>query len=50
MKKYIGDVTYNMQYKEYSKILTKKVQLARGCKGYKEFLEDVTLLRKTRKN
>ena len=42
MKKYIGDVTYNMQYKEYSKILTKKVQLARGCKGYKEFLEDVT--------
>ena len=42
MKKYIGDVTYNMQYKEYSKILTKKIQLARGCKGYKEFLEDVS--------
>ena len=50
MKPYIGDVTYNMQYKEFSKILSQKMQLARDCKGYKEFLEDVTILRKTRKN
>lgn len=24
MKPYIGDVTYNMQYKQFSKILSKK--------------------------
>ena len=39
MKPYIGDVTYNMQYKEFSKILSQKMQLARDCKGYKEFLK-----------
>ncbi len=50
MKPYIGDVTYNMQYKQFSKILSQKVQQAKGCKGYKEFVEDVALLRKTRKN
>ena len=50
MKPYIGDITYNMQYKQYSKILSQKVQQAKGCKGYKEFVEDVALLRKTRKN
>lgn len=50
MKPYIGDVTYNMQYKQFSKILSKKVQEAKGCKGYEEFKEDVALLRKTRKN
>lgn len=47
MKPYIGDVTYNMQYKQFSKILSQKVQQAKGCKGYKEFIEDVALLRKT---
>lgn len=49
MKKY-GDVTYNMQYKEFSKILTRKMQSVKDCKGYKEFAEDVEILRKTRKN
>ena len=50
MKQYIGDVTYGMQYKQFSKILSQKIQQAKGCKGYKEFAEDVVLLRKTRKN
>ncbi len=50
MKPYIGDVTYNMQYKEFSKILSQKVQQTKGCKGYKEFAEDVADLRKYRKN
>lgn len=45
-----GDVTFGMRYEQYSKILSQKIQLARNCKGYKEFLEDVDLLRKTRKN
>lgn len=45
-----GDVTYGMRYKQYSKILSQKMQLARKCKGYEEFKEDVALLRKTRKN
>lgn len=39
-----------MRYEQYSKILSQKIQLAKNCKGYKEFLEDVELLRKTRKN
>ena len=42
--------TYGMQYKDFSKILSQKVQEAKGCKGYEEFKEDVALLRKTRKN
>ena len=53
MKPYIGDVTYNMRYKQFSKILSQKIQQAKGCKGYKgykEFVEDVALLRKTRVN
>lgn len=49
-KPYIGDVTYGMQYKEYSPILTKKIRQAKNCAGYKDFLEDVSILRKTRKN
>ncbi len=49
MKRNIG-ITYGMQYKDFSKILTKQMQLAKNCKGYKEFAEDVALLRKTRKN
>ena len=36
MKPYIGDVTYNMRYKQFSKILSQKIQQAKGCKGYKE--------------
>lgn len=39
-----------MQYKDFSKILSQKMQEAKDCKGYKEFAEDVVLLRKTRKN
>ncbi len=39
-----------MQYKEFSKILSQKMQQAKDCKGYKEFKEDIELLRKTRKN
>ena len=41
MRKHIyGDVTYGMRYKQYSKILSQKMQLARKCKGYEEFKED----------
>lgn len=39
-----------MRYEQYSKILSQKMQLARKCKGYEEFKQDVELLRKTRKN
>ncbi len=42
--------TYGMQYKDFSKILSQKMQEVKDCKGYKEFVEDVALLRKTRKN
>lgn len=49
-KPFIGDVTYGMRYKEYSPILTKKIREAKDCIGYKDFLSDITLLRKTRKN
>ena len=40
-KNMYGDVTYGMRYKQYSKILSQKMQLARKCKGYEEFKEDV---------
>lgn len=51
MRKHIyGDITYGMRYKQYLKILSQKMQLARKCKGYEEFKEDVALLRKTRKD
>ena len=43
-----GDVTFGLRYEQYSKTLSQKIQLATNCKGYKEFLEDVALLRKTR--
>ena len=49
-KNIYGDVNYGMRYKQYSKILSQKMQLARKCKGYEEFKEDVALLRKTRKD
>ncbi len=39
-----------MKYKEFSKILTKQMQVVRKCKGYPEFKEDIAILRKYRKN
>lgn len=49
-KKEYKDVTYGMRYKEFSKILSRKMMLVRDCKGYEDFKADIKLLRETRSN
>ena len=40
--------TFGMRYKEFSPILASQVRLAKRCKGYDAFREDVKILRETR--
>ena len=49
-KKEYKDVTYGMRYKEFSKILSRKMMIVRDCKGYEDFKADIKLLRETRSN
>lgn len=49
-KKEYRDVTYGMRYKEFSKILSRKMRLVTKCKKYEDFRADINLLRKTRSN
>lgn len=47
-KKEYKSVTYGLGYKEYVKILNRKVYQTKECKGYADFLEDVKILKKTK--
>lgn len=49
-KKEYKDVTFGMRYKEFSKILSRKMMLAKDCKGYELFKADVKILRDNRSN
>ncbi len=49
-KKEYKSVTFGLRYKEYVKILNRKVYQAKGCVGYEDFLEDVKILKKTINN
>lgn len=46
-KKEYKSVTYGLRYKEYVKILNRKVYQTKDCIGYKDFLEDVKILKRT---
>lgn len=45
-KKEYKSLTYGLKYKEYVKILNKKVYGTSKCKGYKDLLEDINLMKK----
>lgn len=47
-KKEYKDVTYGMKYKEFSKILSRKMMLVKDCKGYEKFKADIKILRDSR--
>lgn len=49
-KKEYKDITYGMRYKEFSKILSRKMMLVKDCKGYEDFKADVKILRESRSN
>ena len=49
-KKEYKDVTYGMKYKEFSKILSRKMMLVKNCKGYEKFKADIKILRESREN
>lgn len=49
-KKEYKDVTYGMRYKEFSKILSRKMMLVKDCKGYEKFKADIKILRECREN
>lgn len=49
-RKRYKDVTYGMKYKEYSKILSRKMMLVKDCKGYELFKADIKILRENRSN
>lgn len=42
--------TYNLRYKEYRNMLNSKIYKTRKCKGYKDFLSDINLLKKNISN
>lgn len=49
-KKEYKDVTYGMKYKEFSKLLSRKMILVKDCKGYEKFKADIKILRDSREN
>lgn len=44
------DKVYKMRYKEFSKILSRRLMEVKECKGYEAFKEDVKILREIRSN
>lgn len=47
IKKEYRAKTYGMKPKEYMKLFEKQIKKPKDCKGYKEFLEDVKILKET---
>lgn len=44
------DRVYGMKYKEFSKILSRRMMEAKHCKGYEDFKADIKIIRNARSN
>lgn len=44
------DRVYGMTYKEFSKILSRRMMEVRDCKGYEDFKADIKIIRNARSN
>ena len=49
-KKKYKSPTYGMRNEDYVGILNRKIYKTKECKGYKEFLEDIKILKANRKD
>lgn len=44
------DRVYGMRYKQFSKVLSRRMMEVRDCKGYEDFKADIKILRNARSN
>ena len=44
------DRVYGMRYKQFSKVLSRRMMEVRNCKGYEDFKADIKILRNARSN